>query len=272
MKETWGVRFERALRHSWPEYVGYLGSISLALSGVVGFMVDGQDPTQHSQALVWGGCTFALGAVLVLASVVGRATVKPTYAALISQRDAATAESKSRDGTIEKILRGALASLSDELGVSNEHSRTSLYAFVDDSFVLLSRRSRNPVLVGPGRASYPHDQGAIGIAWAESKAAVLRLPEDRDDWNRNMAKYGIPESIAADMSMQCRSIVAVRVDSESSDPIAVIVFESLRPLGVKSKILDEVEKTRTWPALRSAMSHAAKDLPKVAVSLRTVQP
>lgn len=73
--------------------------------------------------------------------------------------------------------------------------------------------------------------------------SVVRLSADRDEWVQECVdSYGMDVAVARDVAtrMQSRSFVGKRID-DGREPIGVILFESLAPLGVNNATFDQLE-------------------------------
>lgn len=107
-------------------------------------------------------------------------------------------------------------------------ARISVYVEQQGQFVLLGRWARNEKFRRVGRRSFPIDQGLIGHAWKskDGVAKVRNLPADEDAWAADQCKrYGYDEQTVRNLTMQSRSISAVRIDNGPKSGVFVIESE-----------------------------------------------
>lgn len=265
-EDHWGLRLEGWAKRTWPTLCDYAGTVLLAFAGLTA-LIWAKD---YGWAVATAWATFGAGAVLTgLGRWGGHRARAGAEQSLQIMNDLKTA-ADSRAEAIEAVLKAMIAEVCRELGTWNEHTRVSLYAFAEDSFVILARTSHNPDLRMQGRRSYPMKEGTIGRTWQDGKSLVPRLPSDRADWNLKMGEYGIPLDVAASIKMQCLSILGIRVDkmgTHPAEPVAVLVIESLRPQGVTSAHMDKVPTLAAWKTLEMAATNASAALPEVERSL-----
>jgi hypothetical protein len=123
-----------------------------------------------------------------------------------------------------------------------DKSRISLYAFSEESetFVLVARYSRNPLLARVKRRSFDYRQGAIGRAWDLGRYYYGELPSwDRDE---SKARYlsvsleymKVPSDIVYSLTMHARSISAQRIAIDHQEKF-VIVAESKKANDTRMK-------------------------------------
>ncbi len=141
-------------------------------------------------------------------------------------------------------------------GRGSSAERVTLYRHdeVASQFRQVSRYSDNPTWEQMGRGVYPDDEGMIGLGWSEGSVCMVRLSEDREKWNREMSEEcGIPREVAENLGMQSRSIVAVRLDN-AGDKLGILVFESLKPQGIRRDFEQKIPASAYLPALCRLLS------------------
>jgi hypothetical protein len=144
---------------------------------------------------------------------------------------------RAEEGALSLLRAGfhELVELTEEAKhFSNE--RVSLYRCEGDHFILLARRSRNPVFErSAGRTVYPLDEGALGHAWREGRSDEPGLPPAgagtpwNDDWLLAQEGWRLPRATAVALTMPSRCYAAFRIETRIS-PLGVLVFESVNTL------------------------------------------
>lgn len=273
--ERFGIRFERWFHDHWAAVANYAGTISLALAGVAGFLIDEQ-PSEASEAFIpwwpWSAAATTVvllisGAALVGAGLVGGIIAAKNTSDLQDDFDAVSRDLRTHASAVETVLRAIMVRVCTDLGLYRDDTRASIYALDGDEFVLLARVSKNPTLKVGGRPSYPADQGIIGLAWKHGQYSITGLAENRAEWEREaVAEHGIPPEVAAKLRMQCRSIVGIRVDGVEPElhPLAIVIFESEAPRGVNGKTIDQVLGTPAWETLAAAVKNMQGEINGVA--------
>lgn len=177
----------------------------------------------------WPALLLLVGALaLVVAWLVGYFTfLRPRYSEL--SRDKALLDQDLGDA--HKALQAALDSLLSHLirdqGFAKPTCRISAYSVEHDQFVLLSRRSTNPMHERRGRATYELGVGVIGDAWAREGAHQRFDVDTRAEWEAELvASGGFSVETAQSLKMFSKSLIAVRVDSAEGDKIGMLVLES----------------------------------------------
>ena len=251
----------------WQHLCNYVGTVFLAGAGIAG-------PLKQWNSFFGGD--FPLWAVLVggglvFVGLVGRLAQKPTYVELLDKHGSAVRLSEERAEAISSMLKVLILDFSEKLGVYNRGMRTSIYCHSNSEFVLLSRISSSPELQKSGRSAYREKQGSIWKAWDEGETVITGFPEGRTEWETKLVEeHGFARAEVQGMSMQSRSIVAIRVDKDHGDraPIGVVVIEALSPKGVNATHLDKIRSLAPWPILVSSMDAASDHFPDVARTLR----
>lgn len=264
-------RLGRFVALNWQRATIGIGTIALAVAGAPE-LFGRTDGVEYSYFDRWGWPQFVFlgGFLALLVGGIAHLKIRPTYGDLLAERDQAVSTANDRANALESVLRAIITDLTDALNLSVSSARASVYCFSDNGFVLLSRVSRNPEWKKRGRASYPADQGLISKAWRDSSAVLVDLPANRDDWEAQLADLGFSSEVAERLSMQARSLVAIRVDALMGSeklPVGVLVLESEGARGVNGATLDRLLKQRTWGILQNAMANARKHFPAVANTL-----
>lgn len=258
----WAVRSVTWLRLNWPPLATLSGAVAYALSGAsAAFMSKPDESNGLAAGMFWAGT-----ALTTVGGVVGLSR-GPKLAGL--ERNAEQSEHDADEAAISlhKVMSGMLAEILRGLDLYSATSRASLYSFENDSFYILGRSSQNPELRAKGRSVYPKGQGVIGRAWTDGQKIVHGLPLQRAAWNTRMKDYDISPEVASNLKMQCRSIVAKRVEQGGPGgtvPVAIVVFESTLPSEMTAAILDMLPTMPEWKMLEAAVVSSRETLPRVA--------
>ncbi|MDJ0338350.1 hypothetical protein [Cryobacterium sp. PH31-O1] len=216
---------------------------------------------------VWALCS---GGICVLVGLVGRLSQKPTYGELLDKHDDAVVISTDRAKAINSMIKVLIFDISTELAVYQSGMRTSFYCHSNEEFMLLSRVSSSPELQKFGRLTYPEKQGSIWKAWDEGETVITGFPEAREAWESKLVEeHGFSRAEVAGMSMQSRSLMAIRVDKLDGTPIGVLVIESVSARGVNSTHLDRIRGLPAWRILVACLATATDHFPAVAHALRS---
>jgi hypothetical protein len=160
-------------------------------------------------------------------------------------------------------FRNTLILLSKELEFGDTE-RISVYKHEGRAFVMLGRYSKNPLFDQSGRGIYPDSEGCIGRAWTSSESTVSNLPDPETNLAAYIAevqKWNLSESTIRSLRMKSRSYAAFAIDdSKGARRIAVVVFESVLPEGLR--IAD----------LRTAMPAQGKRLAQFIEAMRDMEP
>lgn len=110
---------------------------------------------------------FAVWAILLaLAWILGYFTIlRPRYSELAQSKAVAERDLADAHRALQASLDSLLSHLLDDRSVNKPTCRVSAYSVEHDRFVLLSRRSTNPMHERRGRPTYSLDTGVIGEAW-----------------------------------------------------------------------------------------------------------
>jgi hypothetical protein len=197
------------------------------------------------------------GAILGIVSVSGQVLQKPSYVALIKQRDQSDGHARHRSMLLEKSLGVFLHRLAREIEATQSSVRLSVYCHKDASFVMLARVSANPKFEVKGRALYPDDQGVIASAWQNGRAYLSSLPQKKEERVEVLVEAGFPEDVANSLTMPSRSLVGVRL-SENDEHVGVLIVESTAARGVGSSTLDRLESSKILAGV-ATMMYSSKD-------------
>lgn len=173
-----------------------------------------------------------LGVVSAIIAAVFALFVKPGYNQLRREHqeldDECTRLRNSQAAMLGYLAKRALIEIVEEDEKTLMTSRISIYVEQQGQFVLLGRWAKNEKFRRVGRRSFPIDQGLIGQAWKskDGVAKVRKLPADEDRWvDQQCNRYGFDEETARNLTMQSRSISAVRIDSGPKSGVFVIESE-----------------------------------------------
>lgn len=133
-------------------------------------------------------------------------------------------------GSVRSVFDGLMTDLCLKLSVKPpDQTRASIY--VQDregSFVLSGRYSPNPLLMRPGRPSYPENEGCIGKGWEHGWHFENDLGSQQTYENRTFQRYRMAASVVRKLAMKSHLFGVKRIDL-NNDFIAIVVVESMRP-------------------------------------------
>ena len=216
------------------------------------------------QAIGWPTAAWVPVAVTGLSALVISAllalTLKPSYLQLRREHqdldEMCVRLRKSQTTMLGYMAKRALIDIFDGDEDALKAARISVYVEQHGRFVLLGRWAKNEKFRRVGRLSIPSDKGLIGIAWGNQRgvATVNTLPADREAWVSDQhTRHGLDEATARNLTMQSRSIGAVRIDGSRKSGIFVIESERSRAL-----TLAEMENLKE-NALLIDINHAISD-------------
>jgi hypothetical protein len=145
----------------------------------------------------------------------------------------------SLNNTVESLINNLegipeliIKYLSMELGLSYQ-DRISIYRynFEHELFIPVGRYSINREFTKRGRTKYPKDKGFISKAWRNGSIYIKDLP----DHDKNPEKYlsevskmsSLEKGVLKKINMKSRCYFCKNLHNSTSDPIAVIVIESI---------------------------------------------
>lgn len=140
--------------------------------------------------------------------------------------------------------------------------RASLYKYDAGSFLCIGRYSNNEFYRRNPKNIYPANKGIIKRAWRQNTFEDASAP----DPNVNIGKYiryqvetyGYDEGAIEGMRMKSRSYYAIRIKKLDTNSVAVLLFESTQPNGLKfGKIRKHItlEEQRKLGALIGALEN-----------------
>jgi hypothetical protein len=171
-------------------------------------------------------------ALLAVAEAATVARRQLRVSAVVAERDEFSNRAVAAERAIVRLIRQELIALENRSQLFS-NGRVSLFRCDGDYFTLVGRRSGRPRFdQSLGRGRYPLDEGVLGRAWAETPVEVPSLPEagpeaepPRRRWLDAQRRLGVPEEVAAALTMRSRAYAAFRIaDRERS--FGVILFES----------------------------------------------
>lgn len=141
--------------------------------------------------------------------------------------------------------------------------RVSLYKLDMNMFSCIGRHSDNEIFKSKPDRLYPQDEGCISVAWEVGAVRDLGAPDptvDLDEWiEYNIEKFNLSSDTLRNMSMKSRSHYGFRLRGRQNETIAVVMFESLNPGGLKYVTLDrfftEDEKRNITSLVEALESH-----------------
>lgn len=226
----------RWVKSHFGEVAAAVASLSLiypSLAGGSGF---------SGRGLWWWLC-LAVAVVGVVGALIHNLRLHPTREELLRQSDRLSEHQKRWSLELHGALEVVARRLFEDIVTKTSDARLSIYYHQDKCFVQVCRLSGNPDLRVTGRGRYSDSQGIISDAWKKGVTSVVKLSSDRDEWVQECVdSYGMDIADAQKVAarMQSRSFVAKRID-DGHEPIGVILFESLAPLGVNNATFDQLE-------------------------------
>jgi hypothetical protein len=144
---------------------------------------------------------------------------------------------------------------------SNE--RVSLYKLDMDRFSCIGRHSDNEIFKAKPSRLYPNNEGCIAKAWQIGKVQDASAPNPKDgleSWvSYNIDKFNFSEEILMNIKMKSRSFYGFRLRNTQNETIAVLMFESLDPDGLKfgkfDRFFNEHEKKNITHLVKSLEKH-----------------
>lgn len=164
-----------------------------------------------------------------------------------------------RNERVHFLLRG----LMNDLSIDTVNHRASLFiASRDSSFIQIGRYSLNAELGTTARLTHDAGQGIVAATWREVASVQNDLPKRRDQWEKKICReYGLPAEVVANLRMQSRSYVCLRIDrveGASVRPVRVLILESTEPTGVVGSFLDHLSEANQMELLATECSAAQR--------------
>lgn len=236
-KDTWLVKIAKWVENYWAQFLTAFGSLGLALSGIMpGVQTKGWDWLRSEPY----GLIFLASSLMTLVGGVMTWHQTPGIPAL--QDKVARLEDElehSRKGFYE-LLDYELQLLFESNGLTST-DRISIYKHEGHVFTMLGRYSSNPEYQKTGRGIYPDSEGCIGKAWREGKAFLGELPKPgtRLFYSVLEKEWNIIQEVADSLRMPSRCYAAFGINDSKGRRIAVIVFESTQPNGIKNAAIEK---------------------------------
>ena len=144
---------------------------------------------------------------------------------------------------------------------SNE--RVSLYKLDMDRFSCIGRHSDIEIFKAKPSRLYPNNEGCIAKAWQVGKVQDANAPNPEDSletWvSYNTDKFNFSEDVLMNIKMKSRSFYGFRLRNTQNETIAVLMFESLDPDGLKfgkfDRFFNEHEKKNITHLVKSLEKH-----------------
>lgn len=141
--------------------------------------------------------------------------------------------------------------------------RVSLYKLDLEEYLCIGRFSDNALYQSKPTRLYPAKQGFIASAWQVGTVENADSPDPKTDWPAYVqyhAKYGFSAEQLEALRMRSRSFFGVRLrDDQNNQTIAVLMFESTEPGGLKfgklKRFFNEHEKRNMLALVKSLESH-----------------
>lgn len=255
--ETARVRAHAVLDFFWNHW----HQLCLAAAGLIGFataFLDEDCPNWVPPTMFWGYI------VLGVLGGLGGLLRKPTYA-----QQAATITRLETDlGEQTALFRGMLDSLLTgllyELDLYDIQTRISGYIRSDDSYVLLTRISKNSAYEKAGRPTYPTGQGVLDEAW--NKGTCHRVfPLRQDHYMGHMiSEFGYEEETVEAFTMKSRSMGGLRAyDDMTRKTVAAIVIEHEDRTVINQALMNRIEDTAPWRTLNTYLTTSTELFPDI---------
>lgn len=141
--------------------------------------------------------------------------------------------------------------------------RISLYKMDMDLFLCVGRHSDNELFKTRPNRLYPRNVGCIEKIWQTGYFQDV-IPHDPmsnlEDWKQyNVVEFGLDSDTLDNIKMKSRALQGFRVQNGQNQTVAVLVFESMNPDGLKfSRIRNAMtprEKQNLCHLLESLESH-----------------
>lgn len=127
---------------------------------------------------------------------------------------------------VEALVTGLLLQLSSRLGFTRgEPTRLTIYVHNGNGgFISFGRHCPDPTYAGKGRTLLSANAGCIAKAWANDWCYEGDLA-----YKDARRKYQITREAYETMRMKSKFYAVKRIDSNTSQPLAVVVLESINP-------------------------------------------
>lgn len=162
-----------------------------------------------------------------------KAQLQRDKAQLSDDIDNLKAENISLSEDNRALFESTLRHLAESLDFGWDE-RITVYEYAESGFAPIGRYSINPNLRSRGRKACPVDEGVIGLAWDGKPSFVDDLPDPHtkaDEYYADVEeRCRLPRVTCRSLKMKSRCLFGHCIlDPLGDGPVAVIVFESLRP-------------------------------------------
>lgn len=218
------------LKNNIPDFLNVVSAVGLSAIGIFKSEIEA---SRFDGYLIWLFCAFLLLACIgVFINVRRRST----------QKDVEELEKENRAfrSVIEDGKRNYFDIWDDKARTISQslqldiRARLSIYKFINEEkcFWLLGRYSENASFRERGRATYPSDQGVVGMAWEIGEYYFGKLPSFESNselyFTESEKKFKLPRKTLETMNMKSRAIYAKHIKDTNGVPVAVIVIESMK--------------------------------------------
>jgi hypothetical protein len=155
-----------------------------------------------------------------------------------------------------ELIRNRLASFANESLQLTADERISLYSHDGRAFILDGRYSRNRSYDRRSSRTYTEGQGCLGKAWETGECHIEQLPDPVTELTayrrEHIRSWNMPRDVVNRLTMLSLSLHGFRIDDdESYEPLAVIVFETVKPRFPNIEALTEfVKQSREMQSLK----------------------
>lgn len=202
--------------------------------------------------------------ILAMVWIVGYFTfLRPRYSELAQSKALVQQDLADAQRALQAALDSLLWHLLKDRSIHKPTCRISAYSVEHDRFVLLSRRSVNPVHERRGRPTYSLEAGVIGEAWAREGARQRFDVDSREEWEAELVSSGgfLLEDARA-LKMFSKSIIAVRVDTADGDKVGMLVLESEDKDEFAPSAVDALRKRALTSAVASLVAGWHEHFPR----------
>jgi hypothetical protein len=266
------MKMLRRLWHWWWDFAARWVQPSLGFIALVsGTLISFDFATLRVDYPKWAGLfdilasgfffwAFIVSAIAAFAVGLGLSRREKTMADLRLRVAKHRSEVDEIGNNIINVFDGLLLNLGRKLGLQqSDQVRISLYVHEPEHgrFIPCGRYSPNPTLGGPGRTSYPDNQGCIFEGWKRGWHFDNEVPPagvPRRTYNKN--NYNLPDAINASIRMASCLYAVKRLDNALGQAVAVLVVEAIDSNHFKA---DE---------LQASLDGVADDLSRMIHTLR----
>jgi len=201
---------------------------------------------------IWGG----------IGSNVTVSLVKKKHKEVVEDNELLKQDRDSKSINCYRLFSKYLYGYYKRFGLTN-NERVSLYKLDMDVFSCIGRHSDNELFKAKPNRLYPKDEGCIAKAWELGKIQNADAPdpkENMDAWvSYNVEKFNFTGDVLKKIKMKSRSFYGFRLRNMQNDTIAVLMFESLNPHGIKfeklNRFFNDHEKGNITHLVESLENH-----------------